>query len=57
MPDYFDENGNFTKKYPVPQTASEYLANIEIQKEIIKKRNNRISKFVEKIEKEGKYDK
>ena len=30
MPDYFDTNGNFTKKYPVPQTAKEYLKNIEI---------------------------
>lgn len=48
MPDYFDGNGNFTKKYPVPQTAAEYLANIEIQKEIVKKRNNRISEFVQK---------
>ena len=37
MPDYFDTNGNFTKKYPVPQTAKEYLKNIEIQKEIVKK--------------------
>ena len=46
MPDYFDTNGNFTKKYPVPQTAKEYLKNIEIQKEIVKKRNKRIYEFV-----------
>ena len=46
MPDYFDGKGNFTKKYPVPQTAAEYLKNIKIQKGIIKKRNNRIREFV-----------
>ena len=44
--DYFDENGNFTKKYPIPQMAEEYIRNIEIQKEIVAKRNRRIEKFV-----------
>ena len=47
MPDYFDGNGNFTKKYPVPQTAGEYLQNIEAQKGIISKRNARIQRFVQ----------
>lgn len=44
--DYMDENGLFTKKYPVPQTAEEYLKNIETQKEIIAKRNKRIEEYI-----------
>lgn len=44
--DYMDENGLFTKKYPLPQTVEEYLRNIEIQKEIVSKRNKRIKDFV-----------
>ena len=44
--DYMDENGLFTKKYPLPQTVEEYLRNIEIQKEIVNKRNKRIKDFV-----------
>lgn len=48
MDNYFDENGMFTKKYPAPQTAEEYFKNIEVQKEIVKKRTNRIKNFVEK---------
>lgn len=44
--DYMNENGLFTKKYPLPQTVEEYLRNIEIQKEIVSKRNKRIKDFV-----------
>ena len=44
--DYMDENGLLTKKYPLPQTVEEYLRNIEIQKEIVNKRNKRIKDFV-----------
>ena len=44
--DYMDENGLFTKKYPLPQTAEEYLKNIEIQEEIVGKRNKRIKDFI-----------
>lgn len=34
------------KKYPLPQTAEEYLKNIEIQEEIVGKRNKRIKDFI-----------
>ena len=46
MNDYFDENGMFTKKYPAPQTAEEYIKNIDVQKEIITRRNMRINDFI-----------
>lgn len=45
--DHMNENGMFVKKYPIPETAEEYLQNIEKQKEIVTKRNERIKRFVE----------
>lgn len=45
--DCMDKDGNFSKKYPLPQNTEEYLRNIAIQKEIVNKRNKRIRSFIQ----------
>ena len=55
LQDYLDSNGSVTLFFPhksfcddpLPKTAEEYIQNIEMQRNIVKKRNKRIQQYLE----------